>query len=103
MQNEKDRFRKTREEYQAREILAVLNHDIFNGCAHDGVIADLLQQVALGGANAQIRNVLSQMEQLGLVQTQEVNKHVVVELTEQGERVANGDEKCNGVAPFKRD
>ena len=102
MQNEKDRFRKTREEYQAREILTVLAHNVFNGRAHDGVLADILHQVALGGAGPQIRNVLNQMEQLGLVRTQEIDKHVVVELTEQGERVANGDDKCAGVALFQR-
>lgn len=103
MSNEQELLRKIREEHQARKILEILIHPVFNGRTNDGIIADALEAFALGGIPAQVRTIIGRMETLDVVRTEKNDHCIIVQLTGRGERVAEGKEPCEGVARFVRD
>jgi hypothetical protein len=100
--NEPADMQRIRDEHQALEILRLLLDPVFNGMSNDHIIGPCLDRFALGGSREQIRQALSRLDALGLMQTNTFESfgetYVTVRLTDAGERVALGEDVAEGVA-----
>lgn len=90
------------DEHQALEILLILASKFANGAANEFVLSSCLDGFALGGSQAQIRTALHRLEAVGLIRTETIDRfgepHIVAVLLDQGRRVAEGKDACDGVA-----
>lgn len=96
--NEEDTYRKLRREHQAFQTLRLLTLDVFSGGINDGILGDCLQMLALGGSSENIRQIMLSLEEKDLVRRWTHDGYMMILLKEQGERVALGYDKIDGVA-----
>lgn len=100
--NQQDPFRQIREDEQALQILRLLMHDAFGGHGSNRVIGACLEEIGLYGSPAHIRGILQRLEAQGLLRSKNVEgydeSHLVVSVTDAGERVALGKDVAEGVA-----
>ncbi|MBN9233556.1 MULTISPECIES: hypothetical protein [Phyllobacteriaceae] len=105
--NEIDPFTHIREEEQALQVLRILLHDAFGGHGSNRTIGACLEEIGLYGSPTQIREILQRLEAQGLLRSRTVEgydeAHLIVSLTDEGERVARGKQMADGVARPSRD
>lgn len=101
--NDFDPLPKILREYQALTILRALVHPAFNRNATDGMLYQCLERMGQYCSRGAVRALLDEMEQIGLLNMRKVEDCVVATLTEKGERVALGKDRCDGVAVFYPD
>lgn len=98
MSNEEEIFRQLKKEQQALQILAVLLMPAANGCSNDVLLGSYLERCGLYALPEELRGVLDMLERCALVRTKSVDAFLVVELTDAGERVAQGKQCVVGIA-----
>nr|WP_321307534.1 hypothetical protein [uncultured Sphaerochaeta sp.] len=103
MTNADEPLRKLRSEHQARAILQALASDVCNGSITDYLLCDYLRTIALGGSLAQVRTAVGRLEEIGLVETRNVDEYLIATLTRDGEEVATGITQVDGIAKPRRD
>jgi hypothetical protein len=105
--NEIDSFTRIRKEEQALQILRNLLHEAFGGHGSNRTIGACLEEIGLYGSATQIRETLQRLEAQGLLRSRTVEgydeSHLIVSLTDEGERVARGKQAAEGVARPSRD
>lgn len=102
-QNSPDPASEARRHHQALAILRAMASDAWMGRANDHVLGDYLDAIALGGSRSEIRSAVMRLEELGLVRNTAVEEYLIAILTEQGERVASGNLRVEGVARLIRE
>lgn len=95
--NEEDVFRKAKSEYQALQILQLLMLPAACGRSNDSILGTCLDKCGMYGAPEEILGVISFLERSGLVSTNKVFDNVIVAITDEGERVAEGKQLVDGV------
>lgn len=95
--NTADPVAAAREACQALIILRTLERDP-GGRMHDGLFGFALAPYGLDNGREHLLGILDRLERLGLlIKHETAPRVVVVELTEQGSRVALGYERADGV------
>lgn len=98
--NDFDFLPKILREHQTLTILRTMVHPAFNRSATDGMLYQCLERMGQYCSRGAVRALLDHMEQIGLLNTRKVEDCVVATLTEKGERVALGKDRCEGVAVY---
>ena len=78
-------------------ILRLLN-GILNGVTNEEVLSNLLSVLAFKCGRENLREHLSELERLGVVKLDKVEKLVLIELTRKGAEVAEGITLVDGIS-----
>lgn len=98
MKNSEPDYQRIKRSLRHLEILRCLQINEPNGRSNDQILIRYLDRLALGGSTLEVRASIGELEQIGVVRTETVDEYVVVQLTDQGVRVASGEEVAEGVA-----
>lgn len=89
-------------EHRALAVLTALR-DEPPGISNSLVLESWLHHIALCISGEDLRTCLEMLDREGLIRMRTIDDLLIAELTEKGERVANGEERVEGVARPSRD
>lgn len=87
-------------QHRALAVLRILIDDTVNGRTNDRVISDALNTWGLGCSLAALQASIRHLEQSGLITTSSAGDVQVIRVTREGQEVATGKLKMDGVLPF---
>lgn len=89
--------------HRALAVLRILIDDSVNGRTNERVISDALDTLGLGCSLTTLQASIRHLEQSGLITTSSAGDLLVLRVTREGQEVATGKQKADGVLPFSAD
>lgn len=90
-------------QHRALAVLRILINDTVNGRTNDRVLSDALDTWGLRCSLAALQASIRHLEHSGLITTSSAGDIRVISITREGQEVATGKQKADGVLPFSAD